>query len=39
MTSYFVGGALGTFIGLKCWELGGWHYVGLQLVIFSVLYF
>ncbi|SIT98588.1 Predicted arabinose efflux permease, MFS family [Epilithonimonas bovis DSM 19482] len=39
MTSYFVGGALGTFIGLKCWELGGWHYVGLQLGIFSVVIF
>lgn len=37
MTSYFVGGALGTFIGLKCWELGGWHYVGIQLVVFSLV--
>ena len=39
MTSYFAGGAIGTFIGLKCWELGGWHYVGLQLVIFSLIVF
>ncbi len=39
MTSYFAGGAIGTFIGLKCWELGGWHYVGIQLVIFSLFVF
>lgn len=39
MTSYFAGGAIGTFIGLKCWETGGWHYVGLQLVIFSLIVF
>ncbi len=39
MTSYFAGGALGTFIGLKCWEMGGWHYVGWQLVIFSIFVF
>ncbi|WP_374441320.1 MFS transporter [Epilithonimonas sp.] len=39
MTSYFAGGAIGTFIGLKCWELGGWHYVGMQLVIFSLFVF
>ncbi len=39
MTSYFAGGAIGTFIGLKCWELGGWYYVGMQLVIFSLFVF
>ncbi len=39
MTSYFAGGAIGTFIGLKCWELGGWHYVGIQLVVFSLIVF
>ena len=39
MTSYFIGGALGTFIGLKCWDLGGWHYVGIQLIIFSLIVF
>jgi len=39
MTSYFAGGALGTFIGLKCWEMGGWNYVGIQLVVFSLIVF
>lgn len=39
MTSYFAGGAIGTFIGLKCWETGGWHYVGIQLVAFSLIVF
>jgi len=39
MTSYFIGGALGTFIGLKCWDLGGWHYVGIQLIVFSLIVF
>lgn len=39
MTSYFAGGAIGTFIGLKCWELGGWNYVGIQLVVFSLIVF
>jgi len=24
MTSYFIGGALGTFVGLLCWKHGGW---------------
>lgn len=39
MTSYFAGGAIGTFIGLKCWESGGWYYVGVQLVVFSIFVF
>lgn len=39
MTSYFAGGALGTFIGLKCWDLGGWHFVGIQLMSFSAVVF
>ncbi len=39
MTSYFAGGALGTFIGLRCWEMGGWNYVGIQLVVFSLIVF
>ncbi len=24
MTSYFIGGALGTLVGVQCWHMGGW---------------
>lgn len=39
MTSYFIGGALGTFIGVQCWKYGGWNLVTIQLIIFSLLAF
>ncbi|MEI9956068.1 MAG: MFS transporter [Ferruginibacter sp.] len=39
MTSYFIGGALGTFIGVKCWKYGGWSWVTWQLIIMSLLAF
>ena len=39
MTSYFIGGALGTFIGVQCWKYGGWNLVAIQLIIFSLLAF
>ena len=39
MTSYFIGGALGTFIGVQCWKLGGWTLVTWQLILWSVLAF
>lgn len=39
MTSYFIGGALGTFIGVQCWKYGGWNLVSLQLIVFSLLAF
>ena len=39
MTSYFIGGALGTFIGVQCWKLGGWNLVTWQLILWSVLAF
>jgi len=39
MTSYFIGGALGTFIGVQCWKYGGWSLVSLQLIVFSLLAF
>lgn len=37
MTSYFIGGALGTFIGVQCWKSGGWNLVTWQLIIMSTL--
>lgn len=37
MTSYFIGGALGTFVGVQCWKFGGWSLVTWQLIILSVL--
>ncbi len=37
MTSYFIGGALGSFTGLQCWDLGGWPLVTYQLILWSVL--
>lgn len=39
MTSYFIGGALGTFIGVQCWKYGGWLLVSGQLIILSLLAF
>ena len=37
MSSMFVGGALGTFIGVYCWEHGGWERVTVQLLSLSVI--
>jgi predicted MFS family arabinose efflux permease len=37
MSSMFVGGAFGTFVGVWCWEQGGWDFVTLQLLILGVL--
>ncbi|WP_331775237.1 MFS transporter [Sulfurospirillum sp. 1612] len=37
MSSMFVGGAFGTFIGVWCWEKGGWDFVTLQLLILGLL--
>ena len=37
MSSMFVGGAFGTFIGVYCWEHGGWELVTLQLLTLSVI--
>jgi predicted MFS family arabinose efflux permease len=39
MTCYFIGGALGTYIGLQCWEAGGWFLVTVQMLLWSVLAF
>lgn len=37
MSSMFIGGALGTFTGVYCWEHGGWALVTLQLLALSVV--
>lgn len=37
MSSMFVGGSIGTFIGVLCWEKGGWNFVTLQLLILSFI--
>jgi len=37
MTSYFIGGAVGTFVGVQCWKYGGWDLVALQLILWSAL--
>lgn len=39
MTAYFIGGALGTFIGVQCWDFGGWDFVTSQLILMSILAF
>jgi predicted MFS family arabinose efflux permease len=36
MTAYFIGGALGTFVGIKCWQAGGWPLVTGQLLLWSI---
>lgn len=37
MTSYFLGGAIGTAIGLYCWSHGGWSMVTSQMIVSSIL--
>jgi len=37
MTTYFIGGSLGTFAGVQCWHIGGWVAVTWQLLLWSVL--
>jgi len=37
MTSYFIGGAVGTFTGIQCWRIGGWQLVTWQLLAWSIL--
>ncbi|MGK4566277.1 MFS transporter [Flavobacterium sp. 3HN19-14] len=37
MTCYFIGGALGTFAGVQCWDFGGWQAVTFQLISMSIL--
>lgn len=37
MTSYFIGGAIGTLAGVLSWKLGGWPVVTWQLLLWAVL--
>lgn len=37
MTTYFIGGAIGTFAGVECWRIGGWPLVTWQLLAWSLL--
>lgn len=37
MTTYFVGGAIGTFFGLLCWRLGGWELATSQLLLWGMI--
>ncbi|WP_414572794.1 MFS transporter [Nostoc sp. CCY 9925] len=39
MTTYFIGGAVGTTLGLLCWNLGGWNLVTWQMLVFTLLAF
>ncbi len=39
ITIYFIGGAVGTSIGLLCWNLGGWNLVTWQMLVFTLLAF
>lgn len=37
MTTYFMGGAIGTFAGVQCWRLGGWSLVTWQFLVWSLI--
>ncbi len=37
MTSYFIGGALGTTAGLWCWQHGGWQLVTAQMLLWACI--
>jgi predicted MFS family arabinose efflux permease len=37
MTSYFIGGSVGTFIGIQCWQMGGWQMVTWQMLLWGTL--
>jgi len=37
MTIYFLGGALGTYVGVKCWHIGGWQMVAWQLLLWVLI--
>lgn len=39
MTSYFIGGAIGTFVGVQCWRIGGWPMVTWQLLAWGSMAF
>lgn len=37
MTTYFLGGALGTYAGVKSWHIGEWQMVAWQLLLWAVI--
>ncbi|MEO6548707.1 MAG: MFS transporter [Ferruginibacter sp.] len=37
MTSYFIGGAVGSFAGIQCWRFGGWPLLTSQLLVWSAI--
>lgn len=37
MTCMFIGGAIGTWVGVQCWARGGWELVCRQLLLWSVV--
>ena len=37
MTLYFIGGALGTSVGLWCWQRGGWQWVTHQMLLWACI--
>lgn len=37
MTTYFLGGSIGTFAGVQCWHAGGWQLVTWQLLIWGLI--
>jgi hypothetical protein len=39
MTSYFIGGSIGTMAGVQCWRIGGWQLVCWQLLAWSLAAF
>jgi predicted MFS family arabinose efflux permease len=39
MTTYFIGGGIGTFFGLLCWKHGGWELSTWQMLTWSIIAF
>ncbi|OQP39907.1 MFS transporter [Niastella yeongjuensis] len=37
MTTYFIGGAMGTFFGLLSWKVGGWSVALWQMLLWSII--
>lgn len=37
MTTYFIGGGIGTYFGLLCWKYGGWTLSTWQMVTWSLI--
>lgn len=35
MTLYFIGGAVGAFSGIYCWQLGGWNAAIIQMIVLA----